>query len=166
VCDRQGRRFVPQWRQRGRVQVHHQQLECWYRTLDRLVRAKSKIEVQLYYRLRDLFSFQPDLVFYDITSTYFEGAGPEGLPKHGYSRDGKSKNVQIIVGLVMVAGWPIAHHVWEGNRIDSTTVQEVVQERARCSWRRWRCCWRGGCGKRVWRCRPSRRWKRWRRSAR
>jgi hypothetical protein len=69
VCDRQGRRFVPRWRQRGRVQVHHQQLECWYRTLDRLVAAKSEIEVRLYQQLRDLFSLQPDLVFYDITST-------------------------------------------------------------------------------------------------
>jgi transposase len=128
VCDRQGRRFVPHWLRRGRVQVHHQQLKAWYRTLDRLVRAKSQIEVRLYYRLRDLFSLQPDLVFYDITSTYFEGTGPDGLAKHGYSRDGKSKNVQIIVGLVMVAGWPIAHHVWEGNRVDSTTVQEVVKD--------------------------------------
>ena len=38
--------------------------------------AKEKIEVALYHRLRDLFSFKPDLVLYDITSTYFEGAGP------------------------------------------------------------------------------------------
>lgn len=128
VCDRQGRRFVPHWQQRGRVQVHHQQLRTWYGTLDRLVQAKAKIEVRLYYQLRDLFSLQPDLVFYDITSTYFEGTGPADLAKHGYSRDGKSKNVQVIVGLVMVAGWPIAHHVWEGNRVDSTTVQEVVKD--------------------------------------
>ena len=80
----------------------------------------------LYHRLRDLFSLQPDLVLFDITSTYFEGAGPKDLAKHGYSRDGKSQNVQVVVGLVMVAGWPIAHHVWAGNRLDVTTVQEVV----------------------------------------
>ena len=70
----------------------------------------------LYHRLRDLFSFKPDLVLYDITSTYFEGAGPADFAKHGYSRDGKPHNVQVIVGVVMVAGWPIAHHVWAGNR--------------------------------------------------
>ena len=128
VCDRQGCRFIPRWHRRGRVQVHHQQLEAWYRTLDRLVRAKSEIEVALYQRLRDLFSLRPDLVFYDITSTYFEGAGPANLAKHGYSRDGKSQNVQAVVGLVLVNGWPIAHHVWEGNRVDSTTVQEVVRD--------------------------------------
>lgn len=128
VCDRQGRRFVPRWHRRHRVRVHHQQLDAWYRTLDRLLAAKEKLEVRLYERLRDLFSIQPDLVLYDITSTYFEGAGPQGFAKHGYSRDGKPQNVQVIVGLVMVAGWPIAHHVWEGNRIDSTTVDEVLQD--------------------------------------
>jgi len=128
VCDRQGRRFVPRWHRRGRVRVHHQQLDAWYRTLDRLLAAKERIEERLYERLRDLFSFQPDLVLYDITRTYFEGAGPAGFAKHGYRRDGRPQNVQVIVGLVMVAGWPIAHHVWEGNRLDMTTVEEVVND--------------------------------------
>ena len=73
VCDRQGRRFVPHWHRRRRVRVHPRQLDAWYRTLDQLLRAKDSIEVALYHRLRDLFSFKPDLVLYDITSTYFEG---------------------------------------------------------------------------------------------
>ena len=120
--------FVPQWKRKGRVQVDHRQLGAWYRTLDVLIRAKDQVEVALYHRLRDLFSLQPDLVLFDITSTYFEGAGPEDFAKHGYSRDGKPQNVQVVVGLVMVAGWPIAHHVWEGNRLDSTTVQEVIED--------------------------------------
>ncbi len=128
VCDRQGRRFVPQWHRRGRVRIHHRQLDAWYRTLDRLLAAKAKIEVALYHRLRDLFSLKPDLVLYDITSTYFEGAGPHDFAKHGYSRDGKPHNVQVIVGVVMVGGWPIAHHVWAGNRVDHTTVQEVIED--------------------------------------
>ena len=128
VCDRQGRRFVPHWHTRGRVKVHHRQLEAWYRTLDRLRAAKDQIEVRLYQRLRDLFSLRPDLVLFDITSTYFEGAGPVGFARHGYSRDGKPQNVQVVVGLVMVGGWPIAHHVWEGNRLDVTTVPDVVKD--------------------------------------
>jgi transposase len=128
VCDRKGRRFVPHWHQRRRVRVHPRQLDAWYRTLDQLHAAKDRIEVALYQRLRDLFSLKPDLVLYDITSTYFEGAGPHDFAKHGYSRDGKSQNVQVIVGVVMVAGWPIAHHVWEGNRVDHSTVQEVIND--------------------------------------
>jgi transposase len=128
VCDRRGRRFVPHWHQRRRVRVHPRQLDAWYRTLDQLLAAKDRIEVALYHRLRDLFSLKPDLVLYDITSTYFEGTGPQDFACHGYSRDGKPHNVQVVVGVVMVAGWPIAHHVWAGNRVDHSTVQEVIKD--------------------------------------
>jgi transposase len=128
VCDRQGRRLTPWWHRHNRVQVHHRQLAAWYSTLDRLAAAKENIEQALYQRLRDLFSLQPDLVLYDITSVYFEGAGPEGFAKHGYSRDGKKQNVQVVVGLVMVQGWPIAHYVWEGNRLDASTVRDMLKD--------------------------------------
>jgi len=83
--------------------------------------------VALYHRLRDLFSLKPDLGALRITGTYFEGAADD-FAKHGYSRAGKSQNVQVIVGMVMSQGWPIAHHVWAGNRIDHSTVQEVISE--------------------------------------
>jgi transposase len=128
VCDRVGRRYLPHWKQQGRVQVDLTVLQYWYRTLDHLILNQANIELALYGRLRDLFHFQPDLVFYDLTSTYFEGHGPATLAKHGYSRDGKPRNVQVVVGVVMVAGWPIAHHVWAGNTRDSKTVAEVVKD--------------------------------------
>jgi transposase len=128
VCDRVGRRYLPHWKQQGRVQVDLTVLQYWYRTLDHLIINQANIELALYGRLRDLFHFQPDLVFYDLTSTYFEGHGPATLAKHGYSRDGKPRNVQVVVGVVMVAGWPIAHHVWAGNTRDSKTVAEVVKD--------------------------------------
>lgn len=130
VCDRAGRRYRPRWQEHGRVQVDLRQLQRWYRALDHLLLNKDRVEVALYQRLRTLFDFQADLVFYDVTSTYFEGHGPETLAKHGYSRDGKPRNLQVVVGVVMVAGWPVAHHVWAGNRRDGTTVQEVIQDLA------------------------------------
>ncbi len=130
ICDRDGRRYVPCWKRRGRVQVDLAQLQRWYRTLDHLLLNKDEIEVALYERLRTLFDFEPDLVMYDLTSTYFEGHGP-ALAKHGYSRDGKPRKVQVVVGVVMIAGWPITHHVWAGNTRDSTTVQEVIDDLAK-----------------------------------
>lgn len=130
ICDRDGRRYVPCWKQCGRVQVDLAQLQRWYRTLDHLLLNKETIEVALYERLRTLFDFGAELVFYDLTSTYFEGHGPSSA-KHGYSRDGKPRKVQVVVGVVMVAGWPIAHHVWAGNTRDSTTVQEVIEDLAK-----------------------------------
>jgi len=129
VCDRRGRRYTPVWKRHHRVQVDFTQLMRWYRTLDHLILNKDEIEVGLYQRLRDLFEFEPELVLYDLTSTYFEGHGP-AMARHGHSRDGKPRNVQVVVGVVMVAGWPIAHHVWAGNTRDVTTVPEVLLDLA------------------------------------
>jgi transposase len=136
VCDRAGRRWLPQWREdeervasrRPRVRVKDRQLRQWYGTLDRLVVHKKEIEKQLFLQLRNLFSLSVDVVFYDLTSTYFEGHGPVGLAKHGHSRDGKPRHRQVLVGVVMIDGWPIAHHVFEGNQRDCSTVQSVLKD--------------------------------------
>ena len=136
VCDRLGRRWLPAWRDDDerlasctpRVRVELRQLKTWYRTLDRLLEYKAEIEHALFTTLRDLFSLQVDMVFYDLTSTYFEGRGPPGIGAHGHSRDGKPRNPQVLVGLVVVDGWPIAHHVFAGNRRDANTVSEVLRD--------------------------------------
>ena len=136
VCDRHGRRWLPNWRDEAirkasrtpRVRVQLRQLKQWYRTLDQLFERKKAIESALYLRLRDLFSLRTDIVFYDLTSTYFEGSGPPGIGANGHSRDGKPRNPQVLVGLVLVDGWPIAHHVFEGNRRDAKTVPEVLED--------------------------------------
>ena len=128
VCNPAGRRWAPVWKQSHRVKVGFDQLKLWYQSLDDLLAQKTRVEKEIYLELRDLFSLQPDLAFYDITSTYFEGAGPEKLGRFGYSRDGKPRNRQVVIGVVMMEGWPIAHHVFAGNRLDQTTVMEVVQD--------------------------------------
>jgi transposase len=128
VCDRHGKRWLPQWEEHERVQVNPTWLQRWYRTLDELLEHKEEIEQALYFKLRNLFSLQVELVFYDLTSTYFEGEGPKELGRHGYSRDGKPRNRQVQVGVVMVNGWPIAHHVFPGNWRDFETVKRVVDD--------------------------------------
>jgi transposase len=97
-------------------------------SLDQLQERKAEIEHALFVRLRDLFSLRVDLVFYDLTSTYFEGKGPPEKGANGHSRDGKPHNPQVLVGLVLVDGWPIAHHVFEGNRRDAKTVADVLRD--------------------------------------
>src|SRR6266540_3481198 len=113
--------------ERALVRVANRQLHQWYRTLDQLHARQPAIELALYLRLRDLFSLKVDLVFYDLTSTYFEGHGPPEAA-HGHSRDGKPRNRQVLVGVVMVDQWPIAHHVFRGNLRDATTVPQVVED--------------------------------------
>ncbi len=128
MTDGAGRRWRPQWERRGRVQVAHRQLQRWYRTLDRLLEAKGAIEQDLYLQLRDLFGLQVELVFFDLTSTYFEGQGPVELARHGHSRDGRPRDRQVLVGVVMASGWPVASYVFEGHRADRSTVREVMED--------------------------------------
>ena len=128
VVTAEGSRWMPQWKASRRVKVSFEQLRLWYQTLDDLLAGKPQIETALWQELRDLFSVEPELVFYDITSTYFEGRGPAELGRFGYSRDGKPRHRQVVIGVVMMEGWPITHHVFAGNRLDQTTVGEVVED--------------------------------------
>ncbi len=135
VCDCRGRRWQPDWlaaeriTKQQRVKVEHRQLNRWYRTLDALLAAKEKIEEALYLHVRDLFNLKVDMVFYDLTSTYFCRKSPKGrLRRHGVSKDKKPRQVQVVVGVVMANGFPIAHHVFPGNTADKSTLQKVVAD--------------------------------------
>ena len=136
ACDSHGRRFVPAYRSDAerqasktpRVRVQAFQLQRWYRTLDALLPLKNRIEEHLFGQFQHLFAPQCDLVFYDLTSTYFEGLGPGQLAVRGYSRDRRPDAPQVLVGVAMVDGLPVAHTVFAGNRRDSTTVQEVIAD--------------------------------------
>jgi hypothetical protein len=86
VCGRDGKRILACWKQQGRVRVDLNWLQEWYRTLDKLLAHKDRIEVELFAQLRHLFHLQDEMVFYDLTSTYFEGRGPTSLAEFGYSR--------------------------------------------------------------------------------
>lgn len=100
----------------------------FYRGMDYLLSLKDEIEVHLYHKLKDLFSLKVDIVFYDLTSSYFEGRGPEGLAELGYSRDHEPGKEQVVIGLIMCNGMPIGHEVFEGNRIDKKTVSEAIKK--------------------------------------
>jgi transposase len=135
VCDSHGIRWQPDWlasrrvTKQQRVKVHHRQLHKWYGTLDALLSAKQKIEEGMYLRVRDLFSVKVDIVFYDLTSTYFCRKQPKGnLRRHGVSKDGKPRQVQVILGVVMANGFPIAHHVFPGNAAEKATLQKVLRD--------------------------------------
>lgn len=128
VPDARGQRRRPEWQPRGRVRVAARQLQQWYRTLDVLLNAKATIEREVYARLRDLVGLQVDVAFFDLTSTYFEGRGPTPIARHGHSRDGRPRNRQVLVGVVMASGWPIASYVFEGHRQDRSTVTAVLAD--------------------------------------
>ena len=128
AVDRRGERFLPVWKRQGRVKVDLGWLKQFYRVLDILIEHKQRIEKELYLELRDLFHLRVEMVFYDLTSTYFEGKGPTEIARYGYSRDGRRRNRQVLVGVVMVKGLPLAHHVFSGDLVDHETVKEIVED--------------------------------------
>ena len=94
----------------------------YYRTLEYLSAAKNKIEKAIHGRLTNLFNQDVSLVFYDLTSAYFEGRHC-AMAKHGYSREHRPDLVQIEIGILVDAeGLPIGHEVFDGNLKDVTTV--------------------------------------------
>jgi len=102
--------------------------EALYRNLDRLHPQRVAIEQALAARERSLFNLDDTIYLYDLTSTYFEGQCPQNpQAKRGYSRDHRPDCKQVVVGLVLDReGFPKAHEVFDGNRQDRTTVDEML----------------------------------------
>lgn len=100
-----------------------------YRALDELTPHKEAVERHLKNRLGELFEVNYDLLLYDVTSTYFEGEAKKNpQAKHGYSRDKRFDCKQICLGLVVTTdGLPLGYEIFDGNRVDVTTVEEIVE---------------------------------------
>jgi hypothetical protein len=101
-----------------------------YRGLDGLLEHKDELFAHLRGRWSDLFGAKFDVLLYDLTSTYFECAGPadETDPRRfGYSRDTRSDCVQVIVALVVTPeGLPLAYEMFPGNTADKTTLRDLL----------------------------------------
>ena len=100
-----------------------------YRALDQLLPHKTAIEQHLRQRLGELFALDYDLLLYDVTSTYFEGQALENpQAKRGHSRDHRPDCKQVCIALVVTReGIPLGYEVFDGNRVDVTTVEEIVE---------------------------------------
>jgi transposase len=101
-----------------------------YRNLDRLYPNRERIERELAEREKTLFNLEDTVYLYDLTSTYFEGAGRKNSQaRRGYSRDRRPDCKQVVVGLVLDRdGFPKAHEVFDGNVQDRATVGQMLEE--------------------------------------
>lgn len=100
----------------------------FYRSMDHLLKIKDNLELAIFEKLKNLFSINVKLTFYDITSSFFYSDSC-AMSKYGYSRDNRPEREQIVIGVVTSwEGYPIKHYVFKGNTKDETTVKEVVQE--------------------------------------
>jgi len=102
--------------------------ERLYRALDKLLPHKKALEKHLKDRLGTVFDLKYDLLLYDVTSTYFEGEClGNSMAQRGYSRDKRSDCKQVCIGLVVSkCGMPLGYEVFEGNKNDVKTWQDIV----------------------------------------
>ncbi|MBI5367330.1 MAG: IS1634 family transposase [Planctomycetes bacterium] len=100
-----------------------------YRAHDQILPHKNAIEAHLREKYTTLFDVQFDLLLYDITSTYFEGlAEGNEQAKRGHSRDKRPDCKQVCIALVVTRdGLPLAYEVFDGNKNDSKTVEDIVK---------------------------------------
>ncbi|MFP4006218.1 MAG: IS1634 family transposase [Candidatus Hadarchaeia archaeon] len=103
------------------VDQHH-----LYRALDHLVGGKEGLERDLFERLKEESLLEDMTTFYDLTSSYVEGTACE-IALHGYSRDHRSDQPQVVLALVMMDGLPVMHEVLPGNTLDKTTLEQLVK---------------------------------------
>jgi transposase len=101
----------------------------YLRSMDRLHPHRQELEDRLFSRVTDLLSLPLRLVFYDLTSTYFEGDGVSELAEYGYSRDHRGDRAQVVIGLAVTQeGLPITHRVFPGSTVDVTTLEPMADE--------------------------------------
>jgi hypothetical protein len=100
-----------------------------YRCLDRMLPHKTKLEQHLKQRYGELFAAEFDVLLYDLTSTYVEGAaGQNPMMRRGYSRDHRADCEQMVIALIVNReGFPFSYETFDGNRADVSTMETILR---------------------------------------
>jgi transposase len=100
-----------------------------YRCLDRILPHKTKLERHLKERYGALFGAEFDVLLYDLTSTYVEGAAEKNpMVRRGYSRDHRPDCGQLVIALIVNhEGFPFRYETFDGNRTDVSTMETILR---------------------------------------
>jgi transposase len=99
-----------------------------YRYLDKLESQRELVQRISFEHTLKLFGGKISVVFYDVTTLYFEASDEDDLRKTGFSKEGKHQHPQIVLGLlVSLYGYPLAFEIYEGNKFEGHTLIPVVE---------------------------------------
>jgi transposase len=100
-----------------------------YRCLDRILPHKTKLERHLKQRYGELFGAEFDVLLYDLTSSYVEGAAEKNpMMRRGYSRDHRPDCEQMVIALIVNSeGFPFSYETFDGNRADVSTRETILR---------------------------------------
>lgn len=108
------------------VELHH-----IYRTLDYLAANNDIIQTHIYNRNRNLFNYELDVVFYDVTTFYFQSeVQQEGaLRQMGFGKDGKIGKTQILFSLLIDKNKvPIGFQIFKGSQYEGHTFEKAIEK--------------------------------------
>jgi transposase len=99
-----------------------------YRYMDKLHSTQKEFVQQISYaHSLKVLGGQINVVFYDVTTLYFEIDQEDELRKTGFSKEGKHQNPQIILGLLVSKnGYPLAYDIYQGNKFEGHTLLPII----------------------------------------
>lgn len=99
----------------------------FYRTLSELPSLKSEVEARVIAVAKKNFGFNFSIVFYDLTTLYFESFETDELRRIGFSKDNKASNPQIMIGLLVNdLGFPVSYQIFPGNKFEGHTLMPSI----------------------------------------
>ena len=105
------------------------ELQYLFRSLDIIAEHQDMLEKCFFEKTRSLFKSPISIVFYDLTTIYFESQQADALRRYGYSKDNKTDCVQVVLGLgINQDGLPISYHLFPGNTFEGKTVVPVLNK--------------------------------------
>jgi transposase len=105
-------------------------IDAVYRFLDKLNdKLKSQVEQIAFAHTKQVLQGNISVVFYDMTTLYFEASDEDDLRKTGFSKDGKHQNPQIFLGLLVgLGGYAIGYDIFEGNISEGHTLIPFLEK--------------------------------------
>ncbi len=101
-----------------------------YQYLDKLhSQQKEQVQQISYHHTKTVLKEDVKLVFYDVTTLYFEIDKEDNLRKTGFSKEGKHQNPQIVLGLLVSKyGYPLAYEIFPGNQFEGHTMLPLIDQ--------------------------------------
>jgi len=108
-------------------------IDAVYRFLDKLNnRLKDQVEQIAFAHTLNVLEGKISVVFYDLTTLYFEASDEDDLRKTGFSKDGRHQNPQIFIGLLVgLGGYAIGYDIFEGNTYEGHTLIPFLEKISR-----------------------------------
>lgn len=101
-----------------------------YRYMDKLYNTQMEIAQQISVEhTKKLFGVKIGLMFYDVTTLYFETAQTDVLREPGFSKDGKTAESQVVLGLlVSEGGYPLSYSLFNGSQYEGFTMIPMIDD--------------------------------------